>query len=175
MILRSVLAAAGAVAALGLAGAGHAAAAPVGPTVALAHPDLVYAIVPDGLSDGPATTYYQLIIDPAWTQPTRFAAFPTQPGTTAAYALRIGTDASAAPDSFRAPLAGRPQANVPAGSQAPLLTQLLNAGQHVLQIDTLAGQLSASTQMTAVPLPGAIWLFGSALLAFLGISSRRRL
>lgn len=157
MILRSVLAAAGAVAALGLAGAGHAAAARFGPTVALAHPDLVYAIAPDGLSDGPATTYYQLIIDPAWTQPTRFAPLPTQPGSTGA------------------PLAGRSQANVPAGSQAPLLTQLLNVGQHVLQSDTIAGPLSASTQMTAVPLPGAIWLFGSALLAFLGISSRRRL
>jgi hypothetical protein len=26
-----------------------------------------------------------------------------------------------------------------------------------------------------VPLPGAMWLFGSALLAFLGVSARRKL
>lgn len=176
MILRSALAAAAAVAALGLADVGYAAAVPVAQTLTLANPDLVYTITTDGLADAPTTSYYQLIVDPAWTQPTRFAIFPTQPqGSTAAYALWTDTDASAAASDTGTLLTSWPQTNVPANSQIPFFTYLLNAGQYVLQIDILAGQLSASTQIAAVPLPGAIWLFGSALLAFLGISSRRRL
>lgn len=35
-------------------------------------------------------------------------------------------------------------------------------------------QSQAAEKPEAVPLPGALWLFGSALLAFLGISARRR-
>jgi hypothetical protein len=35
--------------------------------------------------------------------------------------------------------------------------------------------MNISTNIAAVPLPGAVWLFGSGLLAFLGVSSRRKL
>jgi len=50
---------------------------------------------------------------------------------------------------------------------------LLGAGQYVLQLTTLPNQYSISTQISAVPLPGALWLFGSAILGFLGFSKRR--
>jgi hypothetical protein len=58
---------------------------------------------------------------------------------------------------------------------SPLHSYLLSAGQYVLQVGTLSEQYTAPSKITDVPLPGAIWLFGSALLAFLGISSRRKL
>jgi hypothetical protein len=35
--------------------------------------------------------------------------------------------------------------------------------------------MNISTNIAAVPLPGAVWLFGSGLLAFLGVASRRKL
>jgi hypothetical protein len=57
---------------------------------------------------------------------------------------------------------------------SPLHSYLLSAGQYVLQVGTLSEQYTAPSKITDVPLPGAIWLFGSALLAFLGISSRRK-
>lgn len=60
-------------------------------------------------------------------------------------------------------------------SGSPLHSYLLSAGEYVLQVGTLSDQYTARSNITDVPLPGAIWLFGSALLAFLGISSRRKL
>lgn len=35
-------------------------------------------------------------------------------------------------------------------------------------------QRKGASPLPAVPMPGALWLFGSALLAFLGISARRK-
>lgn len=60
-------------------------------------------------------------------------------------------------------------------SGSPLHGYLLSAGEYVLQVGTLSDQHTAPSRIKDVPLPGAIWLFGSALLAFLGISSRRKL
>jgi hypothetical protein len=60
-------------------------------------------------------------------------------------------------------------------SGSPLHSYLLSAGEYVLQVGTLSEQYTAPSRIADVPLPGAIWLFGSALLAFLGISSRRKL
>ena len=54
------------------------------------------------------------------------------------------------------------RAAAPAGD-FPVYSQLLGAGEKV------------RADGTAVPLPGALWLFGSALLAFLCIAGRRRL
>lgn len=59
-------------------------------------------------------------------------------------------------------------------SGSPLHSYLLSAGEYVLKVGTLSEQHTAPSRMSDVPLPGAIWLFGSALLAFLGISSRRK-
>jgi hypothetical protein len=58
---------------------------------------------------------------------------------------------------------------------SPLHSYLLSAGEYVLQVGTLSEQHTKPSRISDVPLPGAIWLFGSALLAFLGISSRRKL
>ena len=49
------------------------------------------------------------------------------------------------------------------------------AFSRLLQINTLPGQMNISTNIAAVPLPGALWLFGSAVLGFLGFTSRRKL
>ena len=59
-------------------------------------------------------------------------------------------------------------------SGSPLHSYLLSAGEYVLKVGTLSEQHTAPSRISDVPLPGAIWLFGSALLAFLGISSRRK-
>jgi hypothetical protein len=56
----------------------------------------------------------------------------------------------------------------------PLHAYLLSAGQYVLDVGTLAQQRSGAPTVSAVPLPGALWLFATALLAFLGISGRRK-
>jgi hypothetical protein len=55
-------------------------------------------------------------------------------------------------------------------------THLLGAGQLVLEVGTSkAGPPAVANQVSAVPLPGAIWLLGTALLAFIGIASRHKL
>lgn len=58
----------------------------------------------------------------------------------------------------------------------PFFKVLLKAGdQYVLEINKTAQNWSQiSTGVSAVPLPGAIWMFGTALLGFLGFSSRRK-
>lgn len=52
----------------------------------------------------------------------------------------------------------------------------LEAGkQYLLQIQKTATNWSSiETNVSAVPLPGALWMFGTALLGFLGFSSRRK-
>jgi PEP-CTERM motif len=60
----------------------------------------------------------------------------------------------------------------------PFFTFLMTTGQYVLQINTLPGEMNISTNINAVssvPLPGALWLFGSALVGFLGFTNRRKL
>ncbi len=47
--------------------------------------------------------------------------------------------------------------------------------QYILRINPLGGpDVTATSSVSAVPLPGALWLFGSALLGFLGLSNRRK-
>ena len=65
--------------------------------------------------------------------------------------------------------------SVKSGKHAiPLHAALLGGGHHIVDVNTPPGQPSIPNQISAVPLPGAIWLFGSAVIAFLGISLRRR-
>ena len=61
----------------------------------------------------------------------------------------------------------------PANHAVPFHVALLSAGPHNLQFDKDPPS-SVSPKVSAVPLPGALWLFGSALLAFLGFAKRRR-
>lgn len=55
---------------------------------------------------------------------------------------------------------------------------LMSAGAYVLEIfnpNSVGGAGKGTfTEVSAVPLPGAIWLFASALLGFFGFSSRRK-
>jgi len=65
-----------------------------------------------------------------------------------------------------------------AGSNSiPFFTFLMQAGaQYVLQLTGDGTGITGSVStISAVPLPGALWLFGSALLGFLGFSNRRKI
>jgi hypothetical protein len=177
MTKKSSLAAVGAVAALAFACAGYAAPVALEQTITLTNPEgsLVYNIATNGDSGSVTTSYYQLIVDPSWTTPTKFTTFSTEPvGTNASYALFTDSDASLTTSNAGALLANWSQQDVPGNNLVPFFSFLLTAGQYVLQINTLAAQMNISTNIAAVPLPGAMWLFGSALLAFLGISGRRK-
>ncbi|OJU89716.1 MAG: hypothetical protein BGO13_10650 [Burkholderiales bacterium 66-5] len=51
----------------------------------------------------------------------------------------------------------------------------LPQGQYILQIQkTAEGWKSTTTNLADVPLPGALWMFGAALVGFIGVSSRRK-
>ena len=153
--MKAHLAAFGVAANLALAGAAHAATVPL-PLAAQVGP----------VSESPASGAAQ--------------AHALQP---AAPALAFAADERAAPAPGADPAAGefeasamqRPQPR--AAGAAPLHSYLLSAGQYVLEVSTLSEPSSPSARKTIseVPLPGALWLFGSALLAFLAISSRRKL
>ena len=51
---------------------------------------------------------------------------------------------------------------------------LLDAGRYVVDVGSFAHARPVLTTISAVPLPGALWLIGSALVVFLGISARRK-
>jgi hypothetical protein len=173
---KSGLAVVGAVAALAFASAVHTAPVPIEQTITLTNPEesLVYNIATNGGASA-TTSFYQLIVDPSWTTPTKFTTFATEPAeTNATYALWTDIDPSATTSNVGGFLTNWSQQDVPGNNLVPFFSFLLTAGQYVLQINTLAGQMSVSTNIAAVPLPGAMWLFGSALLAFLAISSRRK-
>lgn len=51
----------------------------------------------------------------------------------------------------------------------------LPPGQYILQIQkNESGWKSITTNVSSVPLPGALWMFGAALVGFVGFSSRRK-
>lgn len=173
---KSGLAAVGALAALAFVGVGHTAPVPIEQTLTLTNPEgaLVYNIATNGGASA-TTSYYQLIVDPSWNTPTKFTTFSTEPvATNASYSLFPDLDASTTGGNTGALLTTWSQQDVPGNNLIPFFSYLLTAGQYVLQINTLPGQMNVSTNIAAVPLPGAMWLFGSALLAFLAISSRRK-
>ena len=172
------LAAVCALAGLFVANAAQAAVVPVEQTITLTNPEgsLVYNIATNG-GAAATTSFYQLIVDPSWSGTnTKFTTFSTEPvGTNATYSLFTDVDASASTSNAGTLLGNFAQTDVPGNNLIPFFTFLLTAGQYVLQINTLPGQFNVSTNIAAVPLPGAMWLFGSALLAFLGMSARRKL
>jgi len=56
-----------------------------------------------------------------------------------------------------------------------LFSYLLKAGKdYVLRIDPQAGTGRTTTNVSAVPLPTAVWFFGSALFGFVMVSNRRK-
>jgi hypothetical protein len=173
---KTSIAAVGAVAAAAFAGAGHAAVVPIEQTLNLFSPQgsLVYNIATDGGQVSTAS-YYELVVDPSWDVATQFTTFATEPvATTAAYALYADTDASVGSGNTGAQLDSWSLVDIAGNNLAPFHTVVLGAGQYLLQVTTSEGQFSISSQITPVPLPGALWLFASAMLAFLGLCSRRR-
>jgi hypothetical protein len=176
------LAAGCALAALAIGNAAHAAAVPIEQSITLLNPEgaLVYNIATNGLANAPTTSYYELVVDGSWNNTnTSFTTFSTEPlGTNASYALFTDTNPLFLQGNTGALLTSWTQADVPGNNLVPFFTFLLTAGQYVLQINTLPGEMNISTNINAVssvPLPGAMWLFGSAVLGFLGFTNRRKL
>jgi hypothetical protein len=168
-----------ALAGLFVANGAQAVSVPLEQSITLLNPEgsLVYNIATNGGASG-TQSFYQLVVDPSWSGTnTKFTTFSTEPtGTTATYSLFTDTDASLTGINTGTTLLNTfSQTDVAGNNLIPFFTFLLTAGQYVLQINTLPGQFNVSTNIAAVPLPGAMWLFGSALLAFLGMSARRKL
>ncbi|MET0544031.1 MAG: hypothetical protein ABWZ88_19995 [Variovorax sp.] len=73
--------------------------------------------------------------------------------------------------------ASRPAAALDTSSGArkggPFHAYLLGAGRYMLDVGSFAHARPVLSTISAVPLPGALWLIGSALLVFLVISARR--
>jgi hypothetical protein len=126
----------------------------------------------------PPSSYYQLIMDP-WSEPTRFRTFATEPlGNTASSNVHPDDDAPARMGHTGPRPPEWSHKEVPARDVAPLHAHLLGAGPHVLEIGNAgpAGPASpAARQLSAVPLPGAMWLLVTSLLAFIGIAGRHKL
>jgi hypothetical protein len=87
---------------------------------------------------------------------------------------RLYADTNARIEADDAPVHSWAVRGVPRNNSNPFHLALVSAGQYVLQINTPPSQRPTSTNISAVPLPSALWLFGSALLTFLGITKRRR-
>jgi hypothetical protein len=177
MSKKSSVAAVGAVAAMALVRAAYAAPVPFEQSITLTNPEgsLVYNTATNGGVET-TTSYYQLIVDPSWTSATKFTTYSTEAvGTDASYSLFTDSNPSGSVGDTGALLASWTQKDVPGNNLIPFFSFLLTTGQYVLQINTLPGQMNISTNIAAVPLPGAMWLFGGALLAFLGFSARRKM
>ena len=163
-----------------LAGAGHAAVVPIVQSQTLFSPQdsLVYNLATGRQAAASTTSYYQLIVDPSWTAPTLFTTFTPGPVAMAASYALADNDASVGAGM---PVNGWGLRDIPGNHLSPFHTALLSAGQYTLQINTLPGQFSVGTHRSSagnyspVPLPGAVLLFGSSVLAFLGLSRRRNL
>jgi len=187
MKMRSVLPVISAAALLAFAGAGQAAVAPVEEGLALGHPPgwVVSRFVTDDLVVDPLSMGYARPAPPKrWEPPhpmrsTAAAHRGWPPAHRASLLVGLGedtdTDAPAPAGKIGTLTTHSPQLHVPASHATPFHAQLLGAGQDVLEIDSPKGQPPVSNQVSAVPLPGAMWLFGTALLAFIGIASRHRL
>ena len=157
----------------------HAAVVPIEQSITLDNPQgsLVYNIATNGQPNAATTSFYELIVDPSWSGTnTKFTTFSPEPvGSNATYALFTDTNGAALQGNTGTQLATWTLQDVPGNNLVPFFTFLLTAGQYVLQINTLKDEMNISTNIAAVPLPGAVWLFGSGLLAFLGVASRRKL
>jgi hypothetical protein len=158
------------------AGAGQAATVPVGQSLSLFSPqgDLIYNIATAGGATG-AAKYYELVVQPSWVQPTKFTTFSTEPlGSVATYSLFADLNAAIGAGDTGALLSTWTVTDLSADNQNPFYMSLVSAGQYILQIDTTPRQYSISTNISSVPLPAAALLFGTALLGFFGLGSRKQ-
>ena len=175
-MIKSRLAAIGGAATLVFASVGHTAVVPFKHAASFVHPagDLAYISASESPASVQATNHFQLNGDAAWTDPARFVTFSTEPTwTVLGSSSHTNSDKTATVPGAANSLAKWSKTDAQ-DKPFPLYAYLLSAGQYVLEIGTLPDQSTVANKISAVPLPGALWLFGSALLAFLGISSRRK-
>ena len=94
----------------------------------------------------------------------------------AVYAPAAGLEVSPSEGELpiMADIAATPAAHAAPGKDDPFYTSLLDAGRFVLDVGSFSQQRAQPRAVSAAPLPGALWLFGSALLAFLAIAGRRK-
>lgn len=176
MMLESVRSAISVAALAAFACTGQAAIIRVPQGTALAHPagPTVYNIAADDHGRAPSS-YYQLIIDP-WSEPTKFRTFATEPlGSTASFNLHADDDAHAGIGHAGPMPPEWSHKDVPVRNLAPLHVHLVSAGRNVLEIGTAGPASPVAKQLSAVPLPGAMWLLVTSLLAFIGIAGRHKL
>ena len=106
-------------------------------------------------------------------------ATPISPSQTVNYAVYVDTDSSLNSVTKGSAVTLTPSGNLTDQLNqdiTPYFTFLMQAGkQYVLELTGASSITGSVTNVSAVPLPGAIWLFGSALLGFLGFSNRRKI
>jgi hypothetical protein len=175
-MLKARLAALAGAATLALAGAGHAAVVPLEHSLMFPHlPGEALGIDLGAGAGGLPIGYRGFAVDRAWMGPTDFTTFFSEgPGAGASRALYAdqSTAASAREGGITQVTS---QQGVRGGTEFPLYSYLITAGQYVLEVGTFSDSPAVSAKVSPAPLPGAMWLFGSALMAFLWISGRRRL
>lgn len=112
------------------------------------------------------------------TGPTHFILESASPASNVQYALYLDTDAALNSVSFdnSAALFGPETSPLSSANPDYFFEFIVQQGQqYVLSIVNLTqGATQTITSISSVPLPGAIWLFASALLGFFGFSSRRK-
>ncbi|HSV83380.1 MAG TPA: hypothetical protein VLK85_29635 [Ramlibacter sp.] len=151
--MRKTTMAAGLALVAAFAGAGHAALVPIGQNLNLhLPPGLVSNVATDGsLSDSTVSHHELHVLHPGRGHPSRHQSLQ-HPG---------------------APVDSWMVTDVPANTIIPFHDVVLGARQYVLQFTTRPHHDSIPPKVSAVPLPGAVWLFGAAILAFLRFSKRR--
>jgi len=174
-----VLVAIGAAALLVFPVSGRAALVPVELDLDLDHaPEwAIPSIVREGLGDAPGRADHPSILDASWTNKKNVKAFRGEP-VAAASNLPLWVDAHAPSGNAATPAVIGPRQDVPAKHGIPLQANRVSAGKLVLEVGTVEARQpspSISTPTAAVPLPGALWLFGTALVAFVGIARRHKL
>ncbi|HSV77820.1 MAG TPA: hypothetical protein VLK85_01270 [Ramlibacter sp.] len=173
-----VLVAISAAALLVFPGTGRSALVPVELDLDLDHPPgwAIPSIVREGLGDPLGRADRPPILDSSWTKRKNAKAFRGETFA-AASTLPLRVDAYAASGDAATPAVTMRRQDGPSKHVIPVQTNLLGAGKMVLEVSTVEARQPSPSGSTppAVPLPGALWLFGTALVAFVGIAGRHKL
>jgi hypothetical protein len=155
--------------------AGQAQAASVSITQSLSFPGS-YTIASGPLNSTAGPYYYELVNGGANTYANVTLVDTTPAENRLQYAVYTDTNSAVGAASTGTLVSGGSYKDEP-GSTYPFFTFLMASGQqYVLELARSTTDLANSTtNINTVPLPGALWLFGSALLGFLGVSSRRKI
>ncbi len=133
-----------------------------------------YPFISNNLS---GTQWFQLLVNPTYNVLTTFNLISTVPGgRIVSWNLYTDVNPSLGFVDPASPVAGGYTQDLPGNTF--MFTALLTAGnQYALSLDpdTSLGPIAyADINVSNVPLPAAIWLFGSALFGFISLSNRRR-